>query len=87
MEKVIAEALATIFKTKGYMLRMVEAKDRSLESLINLKYSYPGPGLPAFELFIWKRNNFYSHRCFYSQSLSLAVNKTPDIVYLFLNGT
>lgn len=52
MEKVIAEALATIFKTKGYMLRMVEAKDRSLESLINLKYSYPGPGLPAFELFI-----------------------------------
>ena len=51
IEKVIAESLAAIFKTRGYTLRMVEAKDRSLGSLMNLRYSYHSTGLPTFELF------------------------------------
>lgn len=36
VKKVVAEAVAVIFETKGCMIRMVEAKDGSLGSLMNL---------------------------------------------------
>lgn len=59
--------------------KMVEDKDRiCLGSLMNLWGSYTCPRLPTR-----KKHDLQSPICcLYCQSFSLAVNKTPDIVYL-----